>query len=260
MSQTRVQKSVVITIELSDKDYEQLLRRAKDAGFSDVQPYIESLIRSPPAQAPPAAPQLEALEERLGKRLERLVQDLLNPFTQKVDDLARRLAQLEEAIEALRSQAQQAPAQQRQAPQARQAEREQAPSKAVERLRRQGVVFEEEVGWLRAPDKFFAKLEREGAVVLAFSDGRAAVDPDFWKKLVAEIEGTSLRDPKQAADKIAASLGDRAATLFNKLVKNNIAYYNDNERRWRVRQPARQRAEAAGEEEEEEEGEEEEEL
>ena len=256
MSQARVQKSIVITIELSDKDYEQLLRRAKEAGFSDVQPYIESLIRSPPAQA---APQLEALEERLGRRLERLVQDLLNPFTQKVDDLARRLAQIEEAIEGLRAQAQQAPAQQR-AAQARQAEREQAPSKAIERLRRQGVVFEEEVGWLRAPDKFFARLEKEGAVVLAFSDGRAAVDPDFWKKLVAEIEGTSLRDPKQAADKIAASLGDRAATLFNKLVKNNIAYYNDNERRWRVRPVARQRVEAAEEEEEEEGGEEEEEL
>ncbi len=259
MSQsTRVQRHMVITIELSDQDYEQLVKKAKEAGFSDVTQYVESLLRS----SPPTQLASIDIDERVQKRLERVIQDILNPFTQKVDDMAKRLAAIEEAVEELRSQPPQlrtqAPSERPQAPArtAAVAEREQPQgSKAIERLRRQGAVFEEEVSWLRAPDRFFARLEKEGAMVLELSNGKAAVDPEFWKRFLAELESTSLRDSRQVADKLSAVLGDRASQLFSALAKSGLVVYDEDEKKWKVRLPQRQQARG-----QEEEGEGEEEL
>jgi hypothetical protein len=232
LSQSKVDKYTVIELRLTDAELAALEKRAKDAGYQDVRSYLEAIVKgggpSPPAQA-------ESVEG-LAKRLERLIQDMLNPFTQKVDDLAKRLAQIEEDIESLKQerQAQQPQAERREA----EAGGRQSGGTAVERLRRQGVVFQEELPWLKAPDKFFAKLGREGAVVLTLSDGRAAVDPEFWKKFVAEVESTSLKDPRQVSDKVQVDLGERAAALFNKMVRSGLIIYDEDTKKWRVAKTA----------------------
>lgn len=248
MSQPKVDKYTIIEVRLSDSELATLEKRAKDAGYQDVRAYVEAIIKG--GAQPPEQGSLDALS----KRVERLIQDVLNPFTQKVDDLAKRLAQIEEALEELR----QARPQQAQEVKetARETKREGAQgSTALERLRRQGVVFQEELQWLRAPDRFFAKLEREGAVVLTLGDGRAAVDPDFWKKFVAEVESTSLKDSRQVSDKVQADLGDRASALFNKMVRSGLVIYDEDQRRWKVSRSTKPSGVPEGESEEEEEGE-----
>jgi hypothetical protein len=253
--QPRVQKTTVIRVELTEQQYEALSKRAKEAGYSSVEAFVEAAI-SGAAAAPVQLP--EGLEERLTKRVERIIQDVLNPFTQKVDELARRLAQVQEDVEFLKEALRQRP--QERPVQRPQAERAAEQSAAIERLRRQGVVFSEDVAYLRAPDRFFAKLERLGAVVIQLPEGQAAVDADFWRKFLAELESTSLRDARQVADKLAASMGDRAAALFNRLVKSGLAVYDEDSRKWSVRSVkgrVQAEEEEEGEEGEEEEGEEE---
>ena len=245
MSQQKVDKYTVIEIRLTDQEYESLERKAKDLGFSDVRSYLDAVIKgSAPQQAAAAGPDLE---DRLSRRLERLVQDILNPFTQKVDELAKRLAQIEEELEEIKGQR---PAQAQQAE--RRAEQQGGQSTALERLRRQGVVFQDELPWLKAPDRFFAKLEREGAVVITLSDGKAAVDPTFWRRFTSEVESTSLKDPRQVQDKITADLGDRGAALFNKMVKSGLIIYDEDVKKWRVKSSRGEGEEGEGEPDEEE--------
>ncbi|MGC9071916.1 MAG: hypothetical protein ACP5HK_04395 [Acidilobus sp.] len=255
-AQPKVQKTSVIRIELTDQQYEALSKRAREAGFPSVESYVEAAITGslPQAQQSP-----DVIEERIVKRVERAIQDVLNPFTQKVDELAKRLAEVQENVEELKEAMRQRPASpplperaQRPAAQERAgATAEQQPG-ALERLRRQGVVFSEDVAYMRAPDRFFAKLERLGAVVLQLPDGQAAIDPDFWRKFVTELENTKLADARQVSDKLAASMGDRASALFNRLVRGGVAVYDEDSKRWVVRTiKGREREEGGGEGEEE---------
>ncbi len=230
-TQPKVQKETVIRVELTEQQFEALSKRAKEAGFTSVESYVAAIVIG---SAPQAASPSEAVEERLAKRVERAIQDVLNPFTQKIDELAKRLAEIQEGVEELKESLRQRP----QAAQATERPSRTTPaeqSAALERLRRQGVVFSEDVAYMRAPDRFFAKLQRLGAVVIQLPDGQVAADPDFWRKFMAEVENTKLPDARQVADKLAAGLGERAATLFNRLVKGGFVVYDEDTRRWVLR-------------------------
>lgn len=228
----KVQKETVIRVELTEQQYELLSRRAKEAGFSSVESYVAAIVVG---AAPQPAASSEAVEERVAKRVERAIQDVLNPFTQKIDELAKRLAEIQEDLEELKEALKARPQAAVTPPEraVRPATSEQ--SAALERLRRQGVVFSEDVAYMRAPDRFFAKLERLGAVVIQLPDGQVAADPEFWRKFMAEVENTKLPDARQVADKLAASLGERAATLFTRLVKGGVVVYDEDSRRWVLR-------------------------
>ncbi len=254
-TQPKVQKETVIRVELTDQLFETLSKRAKEAGYSSIEAYVAAII----AGSGPAPSQTsEAAEERLARRVERAIQDVLNPFTQKIDELAKRLAELQEDVEELKESMRQGVITSVQAPRPQRspaglAEKGLAPeqSGALERLRRQGVVFSEDVAYMRAPDRFFAKLERLGAVVIQLPDGQVAADPDFWRKFTAELENTKLPDARQVADKLAASMGEKAASLFNRLVKGGVVVYDEDSRRWLVRSIKGREMEEGGEGEEE---------
>ncbi|MCE4617238.1 MAG: hypothetical protein F7C32_01460 [Desulfurococcales archaeon] len=103
---------------------------------------------------------------------------------------------------------------------------------AIDLLRENGVTFEEDIrGQLRNPDSFFARLEREGAIVFYLDNGmRIAVYPDFLDELMGKIRELDIED----RDTLARYLTDKEARLFNALVEAGIIYYDALTKQWMI--------------------------
>jgi hypothetical protein len=223
---------VVLKIELDYDDYIVLEREAKRRGYSLVSDYLRDLVvglaRRGGEHAAPGADLGRALES-VAKRIERTIADLINPFTGKIDELAQRIADLAERME-------RGEAEEKAERQAEERGRRRVFT-AVDRLKSEGVVFEEDLKWLKAPEKFFQRLEREGAVVLNLGGERVAIDKGFWERFVSEVEDVKVRDPDHAAVIVEERMGGKAARLFEKLVKASIAFYDEDLGRWSVPLP-----------------------
>lgn len=219
---------VTVKIELRRDEYEALKALAREEGYLLVSDYIAALARKAMSRREPVQ-QIDAKElaDAISKRLERTVADLVNPFTGKIDEISRKISELVEAIEAR----EEAP----RAAQERAAEKR-APSQpsAIDRLREQGVVFKEDVSWMKLPERFFEKLKREGAVVIDVGDEKIAVDPALWERFKEEASRISVKSVDDAATLMSTYLGDRAAKLFKRLVKLGVLVYDEDERVWVV--------------------------
>jgi len=175
--------------------------------------------------------------EVLSKKLERVITDILNPYTAKIDEIYRRLGEVMEMIEEIsRPQTREEEQLPQQRVQRRAMERPQRRTyTAIERLKGEGVVFQEDMGWLKAPEKFFQKLEREGAIVIDVNDEKVAVDKDLWKEFREAVEQIMVRDPNEAASLAASATGRPiVAKLFKKLVGSGLIYYDEELGAWRV--------------------------
>jgi len=147
--------------------------------------------------------------------------DILNPYTGKIDEITRRLAELRELLEEAREE------------RVREVvERPVRRAPAIEKLKEQGVVFQEDVRWMKSPERFFEKLKREGAMVLSIGGERVAVDPGFWARFAEEVDKISVGDVEEAASLLEMSLGEAAGRLFRKMVKAGVAVYDEDQGIW----------------------------
>ncbi len=245
-------KKVYLKISLSSEDYEKLKIIAKSNGYNLVSHYlysiIQDIIRGKVSTSPVSGISRSDLE-MISKRIERVIQDLLNPYTGKLDEIGRRLGEIYELLESLTSQTgavkgrfveEKQKIEQTQYPRQRYAGyreyREQRPQQrmtAFQRLKEQKILFES-ASWIRRPDKLFQSLEREGAIVIRFTDGRVAVDPDFWREFKEKLSEIAVRTVDEVELLLRSSLGDEAGELFRKLVREGLAYYDEDEKSWIV--------------------------
>ena len=222
---------VVLKVEISYEDYLVLEREARRKGYALVSDYVRDVIVSHAKEGDTGAgPSVVPAIESMAKRLERTIVDLINPFTGKIDELAQRIADLSEKLEKAET------AEERTEPIAEERGRRRGFT-AVDRLRSEGVVFEEDLRWLKAPEKFFQRLEREGAIVINLGGERVAIDKSFWEKFVSEVEDIKARDPDHALVLVEEKLGGKAARLFEKLVRASIAFYDEDLGHWSVPLP-----------------------
>ncbi|MEM4681121.1 MAG: hypothetical protein QXM56_02025 [Acidilobaceae archaeon] len=217
------EEEVIIKLSLPKSEYERLRALAKSRDYTTVSEYVKEILRTLVKEGPQAEPSLET--EQVAKRLERMVADLLNPFTAKIDEVLRRLSHIQELLETSRT------------PEEARAEAEVPPTTkrtftAIERLKREGVVFSEDVRWLRAPEKFFERLKREGAVVIERGQEKIAIDKDFWKRFLEEVRNISVSNADEAAELIGMSLGEGGAKLFKKLTKLGLLVYDEDGGEW----------------------------
>ncbi len=219
---------VLIKIELSRSEYEALKSIAKREGYNLVSDYLKGLIKGVMEGRVGGFSGGEQFEV-LAKRLERLIADLLNPYTGKIDEIARRLAELKELLEGGEIER----AKEMVGGKPREVKR--APSTAIEKLKEQGVVFQEDVRWMKSPEKFFEKLKKEGAMVVNIGDERVALDPEFWAKFVEEMDKISVGDLEEAAELLERSLGEAAGRLLRKMAKAGIAIYDEDQGVWVLR-------------------------
>ncbi len=265
----------IVAFKLPDDLYEELERRARRLGYSLVSDYVRDLVlrelgygggaggagASPEEVRKIVQEELRKLAEekglrvepvdveKLAARLERKIQDMINPWTAKIDSLSARVAELQEKLEEIEEKLESLEKQAAERPQ--HAAYSQRPSgfhgrfeagerreyrggggrrrSAVERLREQGVVFEHDVQWLRDRDAFFEKLRREGAVILNLGGERVAVDPEFWRNFKEKLHDL----PTANDDEIRVLLTREQYELFRRLKESGLIYFDASEKRWK---------------------------
>jgi uncharacterized protein YukE len=171
---------------------------------------------------------LDALAREL-----RGLQDSVNAYTGKTDQVLQRLSQvvetLEHVAEALR---QQGPVAGGKASGSEETPGRGRRTDACEILEREGIVYESDIaGKIKNRDAFFAKLRRAcGAVVLETAKERVAVRPDLWEEFRSKLTSLTTSDE----GRISRELGEGGFRLFKALREGGIVYYDSTGRRWVV--------------------------
>ncbi len=237
-------KKVISTV-IDDETYKLLKRKAELKGYRLLSDYLRFLIEKDLSEEGqvPSDIILSELENLLNKKLskiERTVADLLNPYTGKIDRIITLVTELKEELEQSReTMAQQEPASFIQ--EARQPSEQKKPlvsyrkeqthpprKTAIERLKEEGAVYESDLGWLKRPDLFFSKLEREGAIVFEAGEERVAVDPEFLNELKSKLREINIPE----AESVEKLLRPQEARLFRLLVDSGRAYFDSVEGGW----------------------------
>lgn len=237
-------KGVPVLVWFTEEEYSRLSAEARRAGYATVGDYVRELtLRALEAHREEAAypkADAKAIADAVARRLERVVADLINPFTAKIDEVNRRVADLIEAIESMKpeAEAEQPTPPPTPKPARQPVRRATGRPSGMERLHEEGVVFEADVQWLRDPERFFAKLKSSGAKVLTVAGEKVAVDPSFWEEFKAKVEEIGVRDLAEAAILVRTEFGGdkgaRAARLLEKLAKAGRAYYDEELGHWVV--------------------------
>ena len=174
----------------------------------------------------------------LARRLRRVIEDLLNPYTGKIDEIARRIGEL---IDLVGSITERQPEEKHALVEAVQPSGETVAGRgrparrsAMDRLREDGILIASEARWIKDRDRFFHYLERQGAKVIRLHRDIVAVHPDFWKEFVRVLNETSVRSIEDAARLVEAALGEAGGRLFRILVKEGLAYYDEDRASWIV--------------------------
>ena len=256
-----MEKTRIVATRIDEELYKLLEAKAQASGYNLVSDYLRDLIVRD-LRSREGGFDIESItktvvstvESRLLK-LERIVVDLLNPYTGKIDRVSTQLSTIQEMLEEIRDSLQHIRQQQAALPQHHYQQREgrfrqergarwvgqrdrgRVDSRsgrvtAIDLLRENGVTFEEDIrGQLRNPDSFFARLEREGAVVFYLDNGmRIAVYPDFLDELMEKIRELDIED----RETLTRYLTDKEARLFNALVEAGIIYYDALTKRWMI--------------------------
>jgi DNA repair exonuclease SbcCD ATPase subunit len=258
----------IIAVRIPEEVYRELERKAKRLGFSLVSDYVRSIVLRELGYTSGVEPRedverivrdvierrveqliaegkvevkpidTEKLVDTIVRRVERRLQDIINPWTAKIDSLSTRMAEVIERIEDVEKRVEQVENQLSQLQERErtaqpyyqpQAEKRARRRSAIERLREQGVVFEHEVQWLRDRDAFFERLKREGALVLAVGGERVAIDRGFWENFREKIEMM----PTANDDEIRVLLTKQQYELFKKLKEAGLVYFDATKRSWR---------------------------
>ena len=239
-------RKVAIKIVLDEEEYRSLEAVARSMGYELPTHLVEAMIRGlirgqiRPETAPQASGGVDV--DQLARRLRRTIEDLLNPYTAKIDEISRKLGQLIEMVEAI-AEGQAQPRQreekeERPSPprRERQYEEQRAHRRrgAMDRLREDGILVSSEAPWINDPERFFASLERRGAKVFRLGRELVAVHPDFWESFVRVLGETAIRDNEEVESLLETSLGPAAAKLFRMLAREGLVYYDEDEASWKV--------------------------
>lgn len=227
-----------IVIRVDEKIYEELEKKAKAEGFLTVSEYIYSLtLRTLGQQIEKESEVQKKVQLSLDKIiavLERRLQDKLNPFTSKIDDLGKRIADIIERIENLEQKVADI---ENQLSSTIRREREKKEEKvipkktAIDILKEQKIMFERDIASrIKDRDSFFAKLQKSGAIIVEAKDERIAIESTFWSEFVKKLENITTTNE----DEIKKILDPIEYRLFSKLRESAIIVYDATLKKWVV--------------------------
>ena len=221
----------IIRLKVSLSD---LVSRVERIEKGDLTPELKDSITSLISSVGAREVSVEDLVNKVLLRVERRVFDLINPYTSKIDELGRRIADLVERIEGLESKCasieQQLTQLQKVGVEVK-GIKERPRKSAIEILKEQKVIFESDlIKKIRNRDMFFNRLERDGAVIIQASGERIAVDPDFWSMFVRKVEDIKLRSEAE----VKKRLSKVEYRLFSKLKESALIYYNAVKGSWEL--------------------------
>ncbi len=230
----------IITIKIDEKLYEELEKKAREEGLLTIAEYIRSLImrelgkQSKEEVVSETSKKTQATLDRIILLLERRIQDKINPFTSKVDELSRKTAEIVERIEGIEQKILEMEERLKikSSAEAHIKAEHKAPRKtAIDILKEQKVIFERDIAnRIKDRDSFFAKLEQSNAKVIEAKDERIAVDPNFWENFIKKIMKISTNND----DEIKQALDSIESRLFYKLKESAIAIYDNTTKKWHI--------------------------
>lgn len=224
----------IIYIKLSDEEYKDLEERARKEGYVLLSDYVKSILFSCSSSAASSSLNINDFVLQVSTRLERKVQDLINPYTSQIDDLKKKIAEIVEKIDELETKlgnTSSTPKEEHIPPQKRsfeQPKKEGERRTAIEILNSQGVLFESELR-LKNPDTFFSKLEREGARIIYTEKERIALSQEFFNNFVNKLKEIKTSDPSEAENK----LDPKEAKLFKRLVSEGLLMFDAETKSWK---------------------------
>lgn len=226
-----------VRLSLSEQLYKALAERASKEGFKSVEEYVVHILNIFQAREHDLQKIVEEQVSRHVARTERRLSDTINAYTSKIEELGSKIASIVEELEEIKSRIDEVEAR-IQGPAASPAQRLQAQARpgqprratAMDILKQQKVFYESSVvGKIKDRDRFFARLEREGAVIIAVGGERVAVDPEFWEEFMEKLSRITS-DSESAA---RAVLADRKEIeLFEKLKQASLLVFDATEKRW----------------------------
>ncbi|MEM0371920.1 MAG: hypothetical protein QXG46_05075 [Ignisphaera sp.] len=228
----------VVTLKLDDKVYEELIKRARDEGFATLSDYIVFVIskhiyRTEHKESYEETTKKSTIVDKIMALVERKVQDSVNPFTQKVDDLGRKVAELLERLEVVEERLFKLEETIKTVETRREEIKVQEKSRksAIEILKEQKVMFEKDIAnKIRNRDSFFARLEREGAIVIEAKDERIAVEPSFWNSFVNKLKLTKTNND----DELKKIFDPIEFKLLQKLKESALIVYDGTSKSWNL--------------------------
>ncbi len=266
----------VVVLKISDELYDELERRAKEDGIGIVGNYIIKLISKELKKEKVGASASEDLREMIeemveeilsekvrnvqvpeefereigeiveslkeeiieevSKKMERKLQSLINPWTEKIDSLAKSIAELKEEIDVLKEEIKERGEQEERPREQREYRREEFKEhrrrriSAIDVLREQKMIFEDEIrSRMRNVDALFKKLESQGAKIIETKSGRVAVYPSAWEEFVSIL--SELRGSEDETIEELERLDPKYAKLF-RMLRSEGLIYKDPSRGW----------------------------
>jgi len=212
------------SLSISSSEHNKAIEDTSSASMSDPEP-SQKLLDSVYEYV-----KKRILEDKdfVGK-IDRKVQDMVNKFTSKIDELARNYGDLRSYVDEL---AERIGKLERalQEGLAESGKREKKPRRtAMDILREQKIVFESEIAKkIKNRDSYFARLEKEGAIVLECDKQRVAVEPVFWDGFLKKIQSLSTNNE----DEIKAKLDPLEYKLFKELRGSALLVFDNSKKQW----------------------------
>jgi len=218
-----------IIVQIDEESYKVIEEKAKKEGYELISDYVKAILLAQ-QQKQSIPQQLPAdIVSQITSKLDKKIQDLLNPFTAQIADLRKKYAELIERIDQLQTTNENNPREERKREEEEQRyiNKKRGRKSAMDILNEQGVVFESELK-LRNTDAYFNKLEREGAKVVYLDSERIAMSQSFYNEFMKRIKEINSSDPEEAASK----LDQKQAKLFKKLVSAAAVIFNADKKLW----------------------------
>jgi hypothetical protein len=226
-----------IIIKLNEDEYRKIEEKAKEEGYLLVSDYIKSLIVG--KQNGIIKQDINEVITQLSIKLERKINDILNPFTSEIQDLKVKLSEVIERIEKLEEkliitekkgtiQPKKSVIEEGKKNISEKTTQQKQKKTAIEVLKEAGLIIENEVK-VKNPDTLFEKLEKQGAKVIQLNSGRIAIHPAFWNNFVKKISEIHSAD----TDEVASKLDEKSSKLFKILTSQGLAYFDANSRNWK---------------------------
>jgi len=216
-----------ITIELDPDTYRKLVDKALSEGYSIIADYVIHVIKNSLAVPAPSTTQasLDDFYTRLKPRIERMIQDQLNEFMKLISDIRSKVADLYDKYDQLSQMIKSIAEKENLLKQQSEVKRK----TGIERLREEKVLFESSLPAKINREKFFAYLEREGAVILKLAKERVAVDREFWNYFKNKIFEELSTDDEEELKNI---LGSKGYELFKRIRDDLLIFFDKKKMKW----------------------------
>lgn len=224
-----------IIIKLTDEEYKKLQNEASQQGFVLLSDYIKyKLLGETTNNTNPTLSNQRITEEIINQitvKLERKVQDTINPFTNEIEELKKKVADIIERLELIEENMkndQKTSFSTKKQMQKKEKLQKTEKKTGIEILREKGALFESELK-LNNPDAFFEKLESQGAKILNTETERIALDPGFYDNFLKKLEKIHTQDETE----IEKYLETTEYKLFQKLRKSALLYFDATTKSWK---------------------------